>query len=483
MAAPGQHLTQGSRMEQRLAARMLPALTILELPAVELGAYLREAYETNEALTLEEPSALAEAPPAPETPDQAARAGDEAAGEVERDDFQPARRAGGAEASDRHAEWLAAQPAPDPGLVQAVEEQLAFVDFPDARTEAWVRVLVGELDERGMLPQDDDALLLAVRAAGLLERFPLGDGPEAIEVALEEALAVLRRLEPTGLGARTAVEALLLQLDPEDPDAALLRALLVDFLEELSANKLPVVASALGLGLDELGRLLGRLGELTPPAPSAAPAAPTIHPEVVVEEDEDGFRVAVDGAAWPAVGIDEDLRAMAGAADPGLRRYLRGKLDQARWIVDAVEQRRTTLLRVARATFAMQRAFLEHGPGHLAPLRMRDVAELCGVHRSTVSRAVAGKHAWTPWGVYPLKHFFQGAVGDADAPGSAARDDVRDLVRAVVDAEDKRAPLSDEAIVEALAARGQAVARRTVAKYRRELGIASSYRRRDHLAG
>ena len=159
---------------------------------------------------------------------------------------------------------------------------------------------------------------------------------------------------------------------------------------------------------------------------------------------------------------------MARAADPGLKRYLRGKLDQARWIVDAVEQRRTTLLRVSRALFASQRAFLEHGPGHLAPLRMQEVADACGIHRSTVSRAVAGKHAWTPWGVFALKHFFQAAVGEEPAsdgaprPGAAARCDVRELVRQVVDAEDKRAPLSDDQIVEALAARGQRLARRDV---------------------
>jgi RNA polymerase sigma-54 factor len=127
---------------------------------------------------------------------------------------------------------------------------------------------------------------------------------------------------------------------------------------------------------------------------------------------------------------------------------------------------------------------------------MQAVADLVGVHRSTVSRAVAGKYAWTPWGVFELRYFFQSAAGagparrpgevagaEMGAPeGSAARDDLRALVERIVAAEDRREPLSDEAIVASLAERGYRVARRTVAKYRRELGIPSSYRRRDHLA-
>jgi len=488
MAGISPRLNQGAHQEQRLSARLLPSLTILELPAFELSTYLRDAFESNEALTLEEPHGSVEAPPSAETPADAARS-EGYDGDAERDDFSAPRRApGSSEASDRHSEWLNSQPAPEARLADRLVEQLAFLDFSGPRQEAWVRHLVDEVDERGLLTQDDDALLMGVRSAGILERFPLEhelteDGePFDQDAALADAVAVLHRLEPAGVGARNAIEALLLQLDPSDPDLALLETLLIDFLEELSTNKLPSVAAAMGLELDELGRLLGRLADVGSPLASASTAtAPAIHPEVLVEEGQDGFSVRVDGAAWPKVGVDEDLRGLARGGDSGLKSYLRGKLDQARWIVDAVEQRKTTLLRVARAVFAHQRPFLEHGPGHLVPLRMSEVAELIGVHRSTVSRAVAGKYVWTPWGVFALKHFFQASAGEPGGGGGAARVDVRELVRCVVAEEDKRSPLSDEEIVVAMAARGYQLARRTVAKYRRELGLPSSYQRRDYL--
>lgn len=445
----GQAQVAGQRMEQRLLAQMLPALTILELPSLDLCAYLREAFESNELLTYDEPRAS---------------------------------RANG-EASDRHQQWLAAQPAPEAGLKERLHGELGMraVKGPDGPAiVAWTRFLIGELDDQGLLTASDDELLLAAKQAGLYT----GDSEDALEF-LQAALDLLRDLAPDGVGARSAIEALLLQLDPADPDFAHLTRLLVDFLEELGCNKLPKVAGALGIDLGELDRLLGRLGELeTNAADAGGTVAPAIVPEVVVEEDAEcpgHFTVAVDGAAWPEVGIDEDLEALVGDrdVDGDLKRYLRGKLDDARQLVSAVEQRRTTLLRVARALFAHQRAFLEHGPGHLLPLRQEDLAQLTGMHRSTVSRAIAGKYAWTPWGVFALKHFFQSAAGASE---TSARDDVRAVLRRVVDGEDKAQPLSDEELVVEMEQRGFKLARRTVAKYRRELGIRSSYQRRRYVA-
>ena len=150
--------------------------------------------------------------------------------------------------------------------------------------------------------------------------------------------------------------------------------------------------------------------------------------------------------------------------------------------MQAVQQRKDTLHRVATSVFAHQERFLRDGPRALRPLKMGDVADGLGIHTSTVSRAVAGKHAQTPFGVLPLRWFFQavGGGGGADGDGDVARDRVRDLVREVVDAEDKARPLSDEALQARLAELGHEVARRTVAKYRAELGIPSSYRRRRY---
>jgi RNA polymerase sigma-54 factor len=326
------------------------------------------------------------------------------------------------------------------------------------------------VDENGYLSPSDEELLARARELGL-------DGDAA---NLARALRVLQSLEPRGIGARNAIDALLLQLDDDDPDYADLRRLLCEFVGELAKNKLPSVAKAMDLGVDDVRALVARLAELDPrPAAQLVEhTAPPILPDVVVERSADGFEVRVDRSSWPAVALDATVTKLAvDKEQPGeVRRYLRGKIDRARWIVEAVEQRGVTLVRIARATFAHQRAFLERGPGHLAPLTMTDLAAELELHVSTISRAVSGKHAQTPWGILPLRHFFQCAGSDGDT----ARDDVRDQVKLVFEREDPTHPLSDDDVVARMRERGIELARRTVTKYRTELGIPSSYRRRRH---
>jgi RNA polymerase sigma-54 factor len=196
-----------------------------------------------------------------------------------------------------------------------------------------------------------------------------------------------------------------------------------------------------------------------------------------VREEGGGFTVQIDASGLPPMRVDPGVRELSRdrALPAEVRSRLRGKIDQARWLLQAVEQRRETLQRVATAVFSHQEPFLRHGPARVRALRMAEVARWLGIHASTVSRAVAGKHAQTPFGVFPLRWFFQaGAASDGDV----ARDRVRELVWTIVSGEDKSAPLSDDAIMAELAARGHAVARRTVAQYRAELDLPSSYRRR-----
>ena len=447
----GHALHQSLGQHQLLLPRMLQSIEVLQMPAVELEPWLRAQAEENEALEVAS-RRMDEGPP-------------------------PARGPlGSREATEAHDEMLRNQPDRGPGVPERVEEQLALVEAP-AEVLAWVRFLVRCLDEHGYLAIEDDELLELGAAQGLV-----GD-PER----LAEAQRLLWSLEPRGIGARGAVHALLLQLDPDDPDFGHLRALLVDFLEDLARNKLPAVARSLGLGLDELLGLLARLGELDPhPGRELGEqGAPLLRPDVRVEavarEGGTGleFEVTLERGSLPAVRLDGDVERLARdkrqAAE--VRRYLRGKLDRARWVVEALAQRERTLLRVATAVFEHQRAFLEHGPGHLAVLRMGDVARELEMHVSTVSRAVSGKYAQTPWGILPLRHFFQASAGADD---ESARDDVLEVVKGIFAAEDPAQPLSDDQVVAELERRGWKLARRTVAKYRGELGIPSSYRRRKY---
>lgn len=426
----------GTEQHMLLAPRMLMAIEVLQLPSGELEPWLAEQAASNEALAVEP---------------------------------VPAERRGTRADTDAWDEMLRNQPNPAPGLPEAVGEQLAHLDL-EPGLRAWVDFLVACLDPRGFLSPSDEELLALARERGL-------DGGPA---ELGRALATLQSLEPPGIGARNAVEALLLQLDPRDEDYPSLCRLLEEFLDELAKNRMPAVARAMGLDLAELERLLGVLRHLDPrPAASLVEvAAPIVVPDLVVEEGEAGFEVALTRGVLPAVSVDAEVRALASSPDTArdVRGYLRGKIDQARWIVDAVTHRGETLLRVGRAALARQRRFLERGPGHLVPLTMGEIAAELDLHVSTVSRAVSGKHVQTPWGIVPLRTLFQSAAGgEGDA---VARDELRETVRGIFEAEDPTRPLSDEEVVTELAGRGVRVARRTVAKYRKELGIPSSYRRR-----
>jgi RNA polymerase sigma-54 factor len=445
---PFQGLHAAQRQEMRLLPRMVQAVEVLALPAAELSSYLMEAFEGNEALGLTDEAW------APRSRAEAAR---------------------GRRASDRHEAWLESQPARPSGLVELALEQVALRTL-DPRVRPWVELVVTALDSRGYLSASDASLLALARERGL----------EGGASELGRAIGLVQTLEPRGIGGRNAVEALLLQLDPADPDYALLCVLLEDFLEDVARNKLPAVAKALGIELEGLEALLERLRELElrPASTLAEESSPAIVPDVLVLERDGGFEVTVDGSGLPPMRIDPEVRALSRdrALDAATRRHLKARIDQARWLMQAVEQRKDTLHRVATTVFAHQERFLRDGPSALRPLRMGTVAEWLGIHTSTVSRAVAGKHAQTPWGVLPLRGFFQapGGCGAGDGDSNVARDRVRDMVGELVAAEDKASPLSDEALQAGLAERGHDVARRTVAKYRAELDIPSSYRRRRY---
>ncbi len=440
MTRPKLGLFQGLRQEMLLQPRMLQSIEVLQLPTQDLLAWLQRQAEENEALVIVPPE-------------------------------RPLSRA----ATDAHDELLQAHAARPAGLVEELMRQLDAAGHP-ADLDAWARFLVGQLDARGLLVATDEVLAaLAVDA-----ELPLS-GTRGGATLLARAIAAVQDLEPRGVGARNGVEALLLQLDPNDPDYALLCRLLEDFLTELARGRADAVAEAMGLDSADLARLLGCLRELdlSPAADMEAPEAPLV-PDLVVlpVAEEDGFRLELVRGELPEVHIDADVERLAKDRDTAVpdRKYLRGKLERARWIQDALRERGETLLRVAEAVFSRQRGFLAVGPRALSPLRMSDVADELGLATSTVSRAVAGKYVQTPHGVQPLRLFFQASASEDGA--APARDAVRDTLRDLVAAEDPSAPLSDDQLVERLNALGIAVARRTVAKYRKELGIASSYERR-----
>tara|TARA_R110002072_G_scaffold299403_2_gene474856 strand:- start:23477 stop:24838 length:1362 start_codon:yes stop_codon:yes gene_type:complete len=447
-------LKLGQRQEQRLALlpQMLQSIEVLQLATIELVTFVEAEIQQNETLELHRTEV--EAPDAPEMPSS------------EREDSgweEWQRPSDGGE--DKKMGFLANVPARSGSLYDFVREQLAFRDVSGLLTEV-VMLLVERLDERGLLTTSNDELARELD----LE-------PELIE----ESRSVLQSLEPSGIGAHDAIEAMLVQA-AKDPDLQLIERLLREHLEELGRNKLPDVARSLQLSVDELQDLMQRVRTLNPrPAAGFHDAENLpVQPDAFVWLQDGVVRVALDDESLPDLHVNAEYAALAGdrRTEREVRDYLRPKLRSAKDLIDALNQRKATLTRVVTAVMQQQMAFMESGRTGIRPLRMSQIADELAMHTSTVSRTIAGKFIQTDRGVFALRDFFDGGRIDAAPTAGQGRMAVGQQIADLVAAEDKQSPMSDDDLVSALAERGVQVARRTVAKYRRELTIPSSYLRR-----
>ena len=451
-------LRLGQRQEQRLALlpQMLQSIEVLQLATADLLPFLEAELQQNEVLELQCKEVGTPDAPEPE------RSEPEEAGWEE---WRPAGDGG----DDNKLGFLNSVAAPGESLREHVSQQLAFREVPPLLAEV-VMLLVDRLDERGLLVVEDDELARDLDLDGEL---------------VGEARAVLCTLEPRGIGARDAIEAMLLQAE-DDPDLPLIERMLREHLDPLSRNKLPEVARALQLTIDELQHLIDRVGTLNP-----RPAAEFVddgdrhlQPDAYAWLQDGEVRVALDDEALPDLQINADYAALCGDRRTAreVRDYLRPKLRSARDLIEAVNQRKATLSRVVGAVMRRQRAFLERGRTAIRPLRMSEIADELDLHTSTVSRTIAGKSVQTDRGVFALRDFFDGGRIDAEPCEGQGRMAVAQQIAELVEQEDKARPLSDDDIVAALRDRGVQIARRTVAKYRRERGIPSSYQRRRYTS-
>lgn len=462
----------------RLAPQIIQSIEILQLPTLDLKELIENELQENEALEVVEPAV--ELLPEERSESLAGSDGDveddaertlerlDALADAERGPEGSRSRAAGAEAADRKLEALQNTPDEGSGLADHLMVQIEELKLP-ADVRAAAEEIIFNLDERGLLPCPLEEAL-----AGM-------DEPVSPEVGLR-ALKVVQSLEPKGVGARDLVECLLLQITDDDPDAELKRTLIRDHLEDLKRNKLPRIAKALDLSLDDLYLLKQSLTNLTtrPGAGWSAERPRYIRPDVVVEWQDGDYVVRLINDALPKVGISSHVKTLLREAknDPKLREHLKRKVDLAKWLIEAIAQRQNTLDRVAKEIVARQRDYFELGVSHLKPLKMQEVADALGIHVSTVSRALSEKYVQEPRGITPLKFFFTGGTENEDG-GVESRLSVKERVRDIIAREEKHEPLSDDQVAEQLSKEfGLDIARRTVTKYRKALGIPSSRQRR-----
>lgn len=301
--------------------------------------------------------------------------------------------------------------------------------------------------------------------------------------ACARALAAVQSLDPAGVGARSLSECLLLQLARSRPGDRLAQRIAQSHLDELAKGRYGAIARALGAGQEQVRRACGVIRSLEP-RPGRAFAAgwegPVyITPDVVVTRAAGRLEAQPNERFFPALSVSPYYaRLLRESGDAQVRDYLGGKLRQAQWLIQAVDQRRATLMACVGCLLEAQEEFFRLGPGHLKPLTMAQAARRMGVHESTVSRAVSGKYLQCAMGTYPLSFFFSRRLGAEEGGGAACADRARALIKELIAQEDKGRPLSDEKLCRLMARQGCALSRRTVAKYRDELGIPAASGRR-----
>ncbi len=345
--------------------------------------------------------------------------------------------------------------------------QLAMLDITEEVALA-ARAIVGSLDEDGFFVGTEEEI--AAIAGVSLETVSL-------------ALAAVQQLDPPGVGARTVIDALRIQAGIVGIDTPLVLGIIDGHLDDVAASRYRKIASALGHSEESVREAVEALRMLNPrPAGafSPGPAPSYIIPDVTIRRFDDEWLVLPNSEAVPGLRVNARYRSMlrsGSSADDETRRYLKDKIRAAESFMRNVDRRRDTVSRITEIILEVQRDFFEDGRGDLRPLRLEDVAAEIGVHLSTVSRGVTGKYMATPYGLFELKHFFSGGYRTSTGMDVASTT-VRKRIRELVDAEDPAKPLSDQRIAEELADQGVSVARRTVAKYREELGIEPSWARK-----
>ncbi|MBX3385220.1 MAG: RNA polymerase factor sigma-54 [Phycisphaeraceae bacterium] len=408
-------------------------------------------------------------------------------------DFADARRVRSGEDFDARAEAINNTATRSGSIQEQLRSQWALSDVDEALRPLG-EAIIGYIEDDGYLrtPLETiaDRMPLARGKAG--ENGAHGCKPTI--AAMERALrAVQLLLEPAGVAARDTRECLLLQIDAQAEERrgyaedaalwALVRKLVDEHLEDLAQNRLPRIAEKTGESIERIQRAMERMRHLSlAPGRTLVDETPqAIVPDAIVEydADQDRYVVYLNDRRLPNLRINREYAMMARdrEAPKSTREFIRKNLSNASWLIDAVEQRKRTLERVIRVVVDAQRDYFDYGPAALKPLPMTQVAEQLGVHVATVSRAVADKHLLTPRGIVALRGFFSGGT-QTQSGEDVSWDAVKAAMKEIVDAEDKKAPLSDDAIAEALKERGIEIARRTVAKYRDQLDVPAARLRR-----
>ena len=473
-------MTGQMRMEQRmkLAPHMIQSMEILQLPILALQERIEQELNSNPVLEIEDTQNTDSETEIQARPDESDSAREDYLEKTEDfsrfdridenfkecinqdDSFYKKPRT---EEVDKKLEAIKNTEAAPVSLHEYLSNQWGLIDAEESVKIAG-EMIIDYIDNRGYL---------SVR----IEQLHNKDRKDFSIDDLNKALVLVQTLEPAGVGARDLQECLLIQMSQHGEDMAFEQKLVKNHMKELLENHLPEIAKKMNCSLDEINIAIKRMSKLDT-SPGLQIGQEKNHPisvDVIVHKDEatGEYIIKPANSNLPNLRVNDYYEKLSrdDKIKENARKFLQNNIRSAQWIIEAIEQRRNTLLRVTSAVVKYQKDFFDKGLLHLKPLPMATIADSVGVHLATVSRAVAGKYIQCDWGVLPLRKFFSGGTEDTDGK-SHSWEAIRAILQQIIDDEDKAKPLNDDNIRQKLAEKGiENLARRTVAKYRKLMNI------------
>ncbi|MGA2322512.1 MAG: RNA polymerase factor sigma-54 [Sedimentisphaerales bacterium] len=464
------------RLEQqmKLAPHMIQSMEILQLPLLALQERIEQELNSNPVLEADESPGQEETPAETSEPEVQVESKSQTTEDDKGDDRMDEEVRDYIEHRDDYPRPRSDEP--DPKLAAINNTAALPQSLHDYLEDQWRMVEADEpVKKAGSMIIDyiDDKGYLSVR----LEQLHSKDRTDFTLEDLQKAIMLIQKLDPPGVGARDVRECLLIQIGQSNEDVSFETALVTNHLEEMLENRLPDIAKKMNCTMEDINHAIERLSKFDT-SPGLQIGRNHNHPitaDVIVEYSEETndytVRLAEDGL--PRLRISDDYVKMASGDKVGdnAKQFLQNNIRSAQWIIDAIQQRKNTLLKVTRSIVNRQREFFERGQLYLRPLPMAKVAEDVGVHIATVSRAVAGKYVQCSWGILPLRKFFSGGIEDTQG-NEKSWEAIRGKLQEIIDAEDKSKPLNDDQIKAKLTEAGiTGLARRTIAKYRGLLKI------------
>lgn len=465
----------GLNVEQSQKLIMTPelrqAITVLQLSSLDLSMYIEQQLQENPLLELREDEAEKEDPAAEEKPVETEE--DKREHDMDWEEYFHDSSDRGIARQEKQQEQKEYSYENFLSQAPTLSEHLLFqlnLSPCHGRERLIGEYLIGNIDENGYLQTSlqEVSTRLIVNVS-----------------EVETVLNLIQGFDPAGVGARSLVECLLIQVDQLGIKNEILNKLIRDYLVDLAKGKLNRIAQNLGVTVQEVQQAADILKTLDPkPGRNFSNPNDTryIIPDIVLEKVEGEYIILVNDVAIPRITINSTYRSVLSQdknCDPKTRRFVESKLNAAAWLIRSIEQRRLTLYKVANCLVELQREFLDHGVKYMKPLNLKRVAGIVGLHESTISRATSNKYIQTPQGVFEMKYFFSTGLNNAAGTTTSA-ESIKKMLQEIVAEEDTKIPLNDQRISELFRQRGIKISRRTVAKYRDELGIPAIRKRKRY---